>query len=382
MAPGTVQDMETRMAEIAGAAQDEEAVQAQKTAPMAGAAGIDPGARMAIRDQVTEMPSADYQIPHISMPEEAMVGEDGHRISESKMPSAIRWYMAKLFRGKVLNIGKDHKVYIDKGGIREYAFPAKRIMGELKAAKMTAGANLDTTLEPAQFLKNGVDDGHHPEATGGWDYFYVMFETDTGIYSGIVNTKVTERGRVFHDITEIQKESGPSTHGVNRETLPPAKTDPLPSDSIIPSPGDGVNTEYAQPSGEVSVLALGKAQDVARQVAEIAGEAKGGEAAQAQKTAPMEGADIGLIPVSETMKESLSTGKNNVIAQTAGDIVAFVKRALGKKGGPERLYMGTMPEATAQFIKNQTGVDVSGSILLQRQLDHGFEHEYVSHIIR
>lgn len=102
---------------------------------------------------------------------------------------------------------------------------------------------MDTTLEPAQFLENGPDDGHHPEATGGWDYFYVMFEKDTGVYSGIVNAKVTDRGRVFHDITEIQKESGPSTHGVNGETPPPAKTVPLSSDSIVPQVGDGVNRE-------------------------------------------------------------------------------------------------------------------------------------------
>lgn len=126
-----------------------------------------------------------YQIPYISMPEEIVVGIDGQQVPESKMPSAIRKYMAKLFRGKVLSIGKNHKVYIGKDGVEEYAFPARRISGEIKTAKMTAGANLDVTLKPAQFLKSGVDDGHHPEATGGWEYFYVMFETDTGIYSGI-----------------------------------------------------------------------------------------------------------------------------------------------------------------------------------------------------
>ncbi len=224
--------------------------QAQKTASIEGTGKIDPGARKTIREQVTEMPSADYQIPYISMPEEIMVGIDGQQVPESKMPSAIRKYMAKLFRGKVLSIGKNHKVYIGKDGVEEYAFPARRISGEIKTAKMTAGANLDVTLEPAQFLKSGVDDGHHPEATGGWEYFYVMFETDTGIYSGIVNTKVTDRGRVFHDITEIQKESGPPTRGVNKETLLPAKTDPLSSDPIIPTPGDGVNIEYAPRDGE------------------------------------------------------------------------------------------------------------------------------------
>ena len=226
------------------------AEQAQKTAPTEGTGKIDPGARKTIREQVTEMPSADYQIPYISMPEEIVVGIDGQQVPESKMPSAIRKYMAKLFRGKVLSIGKNHKVYIGKDGVEEYAFPARRISGEIKTANMTAGANLDVTLKPAQFLKSGVDDGHHPEATGGWEYFYVMFETDTGIYSGIVNTKVTDRGRVFHDITEIQKESGPPTRGVNKETLLPAKTDPLSSDPIIPTPGDGVK----HPSGYVSSI--------------------------------------------------------------------------------------------------------------------------------
>lgn len=233
-----------------GAQAGTEVSQAEKTAPMEGAAKIDPGARRPIREQIAEMPSEDYQIPHISMPQEALVWEDGGNVPESKMPSVIRRYMSKLFKGKVLNVGKDHTVYIDKGGIEEYAFPAKRISGEIRAAKMTAGANLDTTLEPAQFLKNGADDGHHPEAKGGWDYFYVMFETDTGIYSGIVNTKITDRGRVFHDITEIQKESGPSTRGVNGETPPPAKTVPLSSDSIIPRAGDGVNREYAAGGAE------------------------------------------------------------------------------------------------------------------------------------
>ncbi len=68
----------------------------------------------------------------------------------------------------------------------------------------------------------------------------------------------------------------------------------------------------------------------------------------------------GLTPISPKMRESLSTGKNNIIAQTLGDIVSFANQALEKKGGPERLYMGTIPDATAAMIKSATGVDVTG----------------------
>ena len=198
--------------------------QTQKNTSTGEAGKINPGARPTIRETVGSMPRAEYQVPHISLPAEAMLDTNGAQITANKIPAAIRKYMLRLFRGKVLNIGNDHKVYIDKGGIEEFAFPVRRMDGELKTAKMTAGANLDATLEPAAFLLNTADDGHHPEATGGWDNFYVMFRTDTGTYSGVVKTKVTERGRVFHDITEIQKEGDPSTRGVNGINPPPART--------------------------------------------------------------------------------------------------------------------------------------------------------------
>lgn len=246
----------------------------QKTVSNKEAVKVNPGARQSVRETVGDMPSAEYQIPHISMPDEALIDASGAKVAESKIPSAIRKYMIRLFRGKVLSIGTDHKVYIDKSGIEEFAFPVRRMDAELKTAKMTAGANLDSTLEPAVFLLNTTDDGHHPEATGGWDNFYVMFKTDTGTYSGVVKTKVTDRGRVFYDITEIQKEGDQSTRGVNGTNPPPARTespvvdtDPptgerraftvgseeVPtSDPTIPQQAQGVKTQDMQQGGVVS----------------------------------------------------------------------------------------------------------------------------------
>lgn len=266
--PVNTDPIQTMNAAPAGAV---EAAGQNKTASTGETGKINPGARPTIRETVGSMPSAEYQVPHISMPAEALVDEDGSQVTESKIPSAIRKYMNRLFRGKVLSVGRDHKVYIDRGGIREFTFPAQRFSGELKTAKMTAGANLNSTLEPAVFLLNTVDDGHHPEATGGWDNFYVMFQTETGKYSGVVKTKVTDRGRVFHDITEIQKEGDPSTHGVNGINPPPARTgspeagltdgsngindtgtyqaSPTSSAPIIADTSAKGNTQYAQNSG-------------------------------------------------------------------------------------------------------------------------------------
>ncbi len=224
-----------------------------KSAPVEG--HVNPGARESIRSLVGEMPSEGYDVPHISMPNDVLVGEDGSRVPESKLPSAIRKYMLKLFRGKVLNIGADNKVYISKDGVEEFSFPVRRLDDATKRAKMAAGANLDTTLAPAAFLRNTPDDGRHPKATGGWDNFYVMFETDTGVYSGIVKTMVTDRGRVFHDITEIQREGDPTTRGDNGTSPPPARTD-TPSINSIPQTPTDVNPESTAdtPSGRVALL--------------------------------------------------------------------------------------------------------------------------------
>lgn len=95
-----------------------------------------------------------------------------------------------------------------------------------------------------------------------------------------------------------------------------------------------------------------------------------------KSTASTGEAEIGLIPMTEQAAASLSTGKNNVIARTISDIVYFVKNARAKKGGGERLYMGTVPDATAQFIRNKTGMDVTGytAVLPGSSVQHIFKN--------
>ncbi len=159
----------------------------QSLLPKVNEEKINPGARQSVREVVGDIDNTKYNIPKISTP--VFKDDNGAKLPENKYSSALRKYMLRMFKGKILDIGKDNKVYISKRGIEEYAYPAKRLDNDIKIAKQAAGSSLDETLKPAMFLINLPDDGRHPEATGGWDNFYVMFDTDNGVYSGIVKTK-------------------------------------------------------------------------------------------------------------------------------------------------------------------------------------------------
>ena len=97
---------------------------------------------------------------------------------------------------------------------------------------------------------------------------------------------------------------------------------------------------------------------------------------QTQKTAPTGRAGTGLVPLTEQDEVRLSTGKNNIIARTFQDIVSFVKRARSKKGGSERLYMGTIPDSAAELIRSKTGINVFGytAILPGDSVQHIFKN--------
>lgn len=84
----------------------------------------------------------------------------------------------------------------------------------------------------------------------------------------------------------------------------------------------------------------------------------------------------GLVPLNEQAAARLSSGKNNVIARKVSDIISFVRNARKKKGGPERLYLGTIPDTAAQLIRSSTGIDVTGytAILPGDSVQHIFKN--------
>ena len=80
------------------------------------------------------------------------------------------------------------------------------------------------------------------------------------------------------------------------------------------------------------------------------------------KTAPEVGAvnENGLNAFSEQERVNLSSGKKNKVISTFSEAVSFVKNALSNKQNVDRAYLGKVPDAVAQKVLAETGINISG----------------------
>ena len=111
------------------------------------------------------------------------------------------------FKGKVIGDSPDN-AYVNKGTAEEYSYPAsaRRISDDIAEAKGRASTELDELMKAATFLDHTEDDGRHPDAKGGGDHYSVEFELSPGnVFRGKISVKITGKGRVFHDMTQIEK---------------------------------------------------------------------------------------------------------------------------------------------------------------------------------
>lgn len=80
------------------------------------------------------------------------------------------------------------------------------------------------------------------------------------------------------------------------------------------------------------------------------------------KTAPEVGAvyENGLNAFSEQERVNLSSGKKNKVISTFSEAVSFVKNALSDRQNVDRAYLGKVPDAVAQKVLAETGINISG----------------------
>lgn len=130
-------------------------------------------------------------------------------------PKIVRKYMLDKFQGKVFPIGTS-SAFVNRNSVNEYTFPANRRQGtDNKTQKMRAGTELDNLLKVGEYIRHEADDGRHPDATRGWDYYKTRFAFDgENIYEGIISIKLIDRGDLFYDITKIENTSAARTAGI------------------------------------------------------------------------------------------------------------------------------------------------------------------------
>ena len=222
------------------------------------ASGNAPGAR----GQSNNALSLEYTAPHSTngMQYSIQANPDGSRyvrvdtdqdIFEGKtvkeMRETARKYILDKFRGKVIPLGEDSNAFVNGRAASEYANPANRRMPEdLKAAKMKAAPELDNLLAVSRRIAHTPDDGRHPDATGGWDTYLTNFQIGDEYFTGEVKIKITDRGRLFYDVTQIER----TTRNRDQTGVNPAAASGSSFNPSVSQNTDGVNTSISGSTGK------------------------------------------------------------------------------------------------------------------------------------
>ena len=171
---------------------------------------------------------------HVDVEQEAF-----EKAKEKDYPKVARRIILKRFRGKVIGGEAPKNAYVKTSTAGEFAYPSKPLPRDENTAKMRSAGELDNLLAIGEFAGHEPDDGHHPEASGGWDYYNTIFEVGGRFFTGKVNLLINNRGRVFHDVTGIKE----NTQGLMSQHGEPRAQFPAYSDASQAHPGAEVKSE-------------------------------------------------------------------------------------------------------------------------------------------
>ena len=199
-----------------------------------------------------------------------------------------RKYILENFRGKIIG-ENESRAFVNKRSAEEYAYPAnKRQESDIKSAKMKSSTELDNLMSTSQFVGHTDDDGRHPDATGGWDWYSVDFVVDGQPFSGTISVKNTDNGRVFYDMTKIRSLNDRKSD-LSGKPLHVASVDKTSINSTIPQEQSGVNTSIREnaenmtenrqirvPESELKIMkAIAKNHKIPFEIKDLGVDAKG-----------------------------------------------------------------------------------------------------------
>ncbi len=244
-------------------------------------------------------------------------------LTTEQMQNEAKKAILERFRNKV--IGTDYKAFVNKRAAEHYAYPVNRRMDEIqKQDKMQASTELDNIISASVFRENVPDDGRHPAATGGIDKLDTKFRVNGRLYEAEISVLVTERGRLFYDLTkfkDITREIGLTTHK-----------------------GDA-----AEADGDVSINSIPQTGQKSKGI--LSGEERG-----AESTA------VNTNPAIHTPEEQAVIDEYQ--AAVDDSILSFINK-WEKLQNPDykrkiRMQIGEVTERAVQDVRRLTGIDVTG----------------------
>lgn len=113
-------------------------------------------------------------------------------------------YILNTFRENGL-LKDGEYVNITSKTANEYTHPKNQLPNTTKSSKMKASTELDNLLEISTYEYSAPDDGRHPFAKDGWDYYKTTFVVDNKVFDGLINIAKSGNKKTLYDITNIKR---------------------------------------------------------------------------------------------------------------------------------------------------------------------------------
>lgn len=126
-------------------------------------------------------------------------------LSKSEQMKLAETIINTKFKGKAIG-NKPDNAFVKRESAKEYRYPANRtaLSPEIANAKARISTELDKLMETAKLIEHiPQDDGRHP-GVSGWEHYKVKFKVGSEMYEGVISVGLTDRGRVFKDLTKIK----------------------------------------------------------------------------------------------------------------------------------------------------------------------------------
>lgn len=122
-------------------------------------------------------------------------------------PTVIKKYILEQYRdgNKAITLPSNENASITSKTANEYSYPKNRLQYLEKNSKMRAGTELNNLLAISEYQYSSKDDGRHPFAKDGWDYYKTVFEVDGIKFEGLINIAKSGNKRTLYDITKIKR---------------------------------------------------------------------------------------------------------------------------------------------------------------------------------
>lgn len=157
-------------------------------------------------------------------------------------------YILDNFRQNGIDVNNEN-IKVTSKTANEYTHPKNQLPVATKTSKMKASTELDNLLSTSEYKYSKLDDGRHPFAKDGWDYYETTFKVGDNLFTGLVNIGKIGNKKTLYDITNIKRIDQ------NRGTSANAFSTSLVNSSIdnVPQSDTNVNTSSTKYSMQENI---------------------------------------------------------------------------------------------------------------------------------